>query len=149
MFKMRIDNVFFNIGFIIFLSACAVFDIRKKEIPISLILAGLTVALGINIWQIFEKTIFIADIGFSLLPGLFFLLISFCTKEKIGYGDGLILIVSGLAIGFYQCFLGLCISLICSSVFAIFLLILRKVEKNSGLAFVPFLTIGMGVSFFV
>ena len=149
MFKMRIDNVYIEVVFIIFLITCAVFDIRKKEIPITLILAGFVVSFGINIWQLFEKAVFITDIGFSLIPGLFFLLISYFTKEKIGYGDGLILIISGLVIGFYQCFLGLCISLICSSVFAIFLLVLHKVEKNSGLAFVPFLTLGMGVSFFV
>ena len=145
---MRIGEVFVKVVFIIFLSACAIFDIRKREIPISLIMLGLISSFGINMWKLFEKTIFAADIGISLLPGLFFLLISFCTKEKIGYGDGLILIISGLVLGFYQCFLGLCISLICSSVFAIFLLVLHRVEKNSGLAFVPFLAIGMGVSFF-
>ena len=149
MLKVQIENNFIMTVFIIFLSVCSVFDIKRKEIPAILISIGLISSFGINIWQLFEGTISVADVGTSLLPGLFFLLISFCTKEKIGYGDGLILIVSGLMLGSYRCFLGLCISLICSSALAVFLLMLHKVEKNSGLAFVPFLTIGMGVSIFV
>ncbi|MCH5256908.1 MAG: prepilin peptidase [Lachnospiraceae bacterium] len=138
-----------NIIFIIFLCTCTVFDIRKKEIPIHLILIGLISSFGVIMWQIFEGTVSVTGVGVSFLPGLFFLLISFFTKEKIGYGDGLILIISGLILGFYQCFLGLCISLICSSVFALLLLVLHKVKRDSKLAFVPFLTIGIGVSFFV
>ena len=149
MFKVRLGNIFLNIIFIIFLCTCTVFDIRKKEIPIHLILIGLISSFGVIIWQIFEGTVSVTGVGVSFLPGLFFLLISFFTKEKIGYGDGLILIISGLILGFYQCFLGLCISLICSSVFAMLLLVLHKVKRDSKLAFVPFLTIGIGVSFFV
>lgn len=149
MFKVRLGNIFLNIIFIIFLCTCTVFDIRKKEIPIHLILIGLISSFGVIIWQIFEGTVSVIGVGVSFLPGLFFLLISFITKEKIGYGDGLILIISGLILGFYQCFLGLCISLICSSVFALLLLVLHKVKRDSKLAFMPFLTIGIGVSFFV
>lgn len=149
MFKVRLGNIFLNIIFIIFLCTCTVFDIRKKEIPIHLILIGLISSFGVIMWQIFEGTVSVTGVGVSFLPGLFFLLISFFTKEKIGYGDGLILIISGLILGFYQCFLGLCISLICSSVFALLLLVLHKVKRDSKLAFVPFLTIGIGVSFFV
>lgn len=149
MFKMQVESRLVKVVFIIFLFICAVFDIKKKEIPIILIIIGIISSFGINIWQIFKGTISIAGVGASLLVGVFFLLISFCTKEKVGYGDGMILIVSGLVLGFDRCFLGLCISLILSSVFALLLLLLRKVEKTSGLAFVPFLTIGMGVSCFV
>ena len=149
MFKVQLENIFLNIIFMVFLCICTVFDIRKKEIPIYLILIGIISSFGVNIWQIFEGTISVTGLGISFLPGLFFIIISFFTKEKIGYGDGLILIVSGLVLGFYRCFLGLCISLICSSVFALFLLVFHKAKKDSELAFIPFLTIGMGVSFFV
>lgn len=149
MFKMQIVSKFIQIVFIIFLGTCAVFDIKKKEIPFVLIIIGVISSIGINIWQIYEGRLSVASVGISILPGLFFILISFCTKEKVGYGDGLILIVSGLVLGFYQCFLGLCISLLFSSVFAMLLLILHKAERNSTVAFVPFLTLGMGVSLFV
>lgn len=149
MFKVQLENIVPDIIFMVFLCICTVFDISKKEIPIYMILVGIISSLGVNIWQIFAGAISVTGVGVSFLPGLFFLLISFCTKEKIGYGDGLILIMSGLVLGFYRCFLGLCISLICSSVFALFLLVFHKAKKDSELAFIPFITIGMGVSFFV
>lgn len=146
---MQIGSSFNKVVLILFLGICAVFDIRKKEIPVILILIGIVFSFGINIWQIYDKNITIADAGASLIIGVFVICLSFCTRERIGYGDGLILIVSGLMLGFYQCFLGLCISLVFSSVCALFLLITHKAGKDSGLPFVPFLTVGMGVSFFV
>lgn len=149
MFKMQIGSSVIKILLILFLGACAVFDIRKKEVPINLILTGIVFSSGINIWQIYDRNITIADAGAALVVGVFMIGVSFCTRERIGYGDGLILIVSGLMIGFYQCFLGLCISLVFSSVCALFLLMTHKAGKDSGLPFVPFLTVGMGVSFFV
>lgn len=149
MFKVQIGGSVIKILLILFLGICAVFDIRKKEIPVILILIGIAFSFGINIWQIHNKNITIADAGAALVVGAFMICVSFCTRERIGYGDGLILIVSGLMLGFYQCFLGLCISLLLSSVCALFLLITHKAGKDSGLPFVPFLTVGMGVSFFV
>ena len=149
MFKVQVSGSVIKIVLMLFLGACAVFDIRKREIPIILILIGIVFSSGINLWQIYDKSITIADTGTALVVGVFMICVSFCTRERIGYGDGLILIVSGLMLGFYQCFLGLCISLVFSSVYALFLLLTHKASKDSGLPFVPFLTVGMGVSFFV
>ena len=149
MFEMQIGSSFMKGTVLFFLGICAVYDTRKKEIPIVLVVMEIFAALGVNLWQIGKGTLTIAAAGFSLLPGIFFLLISFCTREKVGYGDGLLLIMTGLCIGFAQCFLGLCIGLVLSSVFVLTLLVLHKAEKNSEIPFVPFLTIGMGVSFFI
>lgn len=142
MFKMQII-------FILFLGICAVFDIRKKEIPLILIILGGILATVMSVLRISGGEISVAGMGSSLLPGLFFLFVSFCTKEKVGYGDGLILLISGLILGFYQCFIGMCAGLLFSSFFALALLFMHKAGKDSGLPFVPFLTIGMGVSYFV
>ncbi len=146
---MRVGSSVIKILLILFLGICAIFDIRKKEIPLILILIGIVFSSGINIWQIYDKNITVADVGAALVVGVFMICVSFCTRERIGYGDGLILIVSGLMLGFYQCFLGLCISLVFSSVYALFLLLIHKADKDSGLPFIPFLTVGTGVSFFV
>lgn len=131
------------------LCICSVFDIRKKEIPLIILSAGFLTALGINIWHIWNGLESVSGMAVSVLPGAFFMLISFCTGEKIGYGDGLLLIVMGLLIGFGRCFLVVCVSLIFSSAFALILLVFCKAGRNSRLPLVPFLTIGMGVSFFV
>lgn len=144
---MQIESNFTKGIVLIFLSICTVFDIRKKEIPLILAGAGMTAAVGFTIWRIENGSIYTAQILLSLLPGLFFLLVSWCTKEKVGYGDGILLLITGLMVGFYLCFTGLCISLFLSAFFGVLLLFLHKARKNSRIPFVPFLTMGMGVCF--
>lgn len=149
MFKMQIDSILINITVLIILLICSVIDIRKKEVPLIILLTGSLAALGINIWQIFLGQVLLSNIAVSVLPGVFFLLVSFCTGEKVGYGDGVLIIFLGLSLGFGRCFLIICIGLIASSLFALVLLVFCKADKNSRLPLVPFLSIGVGVSFFV
>ncbi|MDE7283697.1 MAG: prepilin peptidase [Lachnospiraceae bacterium] len=146
---MQIDSILVKTLVCVLLFICSLFDIRKKELPLMILIAGFLAALGIEMWCIWKGLETVAGIAESLLPGIFFLLLSFCTREKVGYGDGLLLIILGLFLGFYRCFLVLCFGLIFSSVFALILLLFCKAGKNSRLPLVPFLTIGMGVSFFV
>ncbi len=146
---MQIDSILTETLVLILLCISSVFDIRKKELPLLILIAGFFAAFGIEMWCICRGLETVSGIAESLLPGVFFLLLSFFTREKVGYGDGLLLIVLGLFLGFYRCFLILCIGLIFSSVFALILLLFCKAGKNSRLPLVPFLTIGMGVSFFV
>ena len=148
MFEVQIGSKVMGGIVFVFLGICALFDIKKREIPLILVALGILAALGTDLWQIGRGTLSIADAGFALLPGVFFLMISFCTREKVGYGDGLLLIMTGLCTGLAQCFLGLCIGLILSSIVVLLLLVLRKAGKNSEIPFAPFLAIGMGVVFF-
>lgn len=147
MFKVQIESNFIKCAVLIFLSICTIFDIRKKEIPLIPAGAGMTAAVGLTIWRIGNGSIFAVQILLSLLPGLFFLLVSWCTKEKVGYGDGILLLIIGLTVGFNQCFTGLCISLFLSAFFGVLLLFFHKAQKNSRIPFVPFLAMGMGVCF--
>lgn len=146
---MQIDSIFTETLVLVLLCICSVFDIRKKELPLLLLIAGFLAALGIESWCIWKGLETVAGIAESLLPGVFLLFLSLCTREKVGYGDGLLLIILGLFLGFYRCFLILCVGLIFSSVFALILMLFCKAGKNSRLPLVPFLAIGMGVSFFV
>ena len=81
MFKMRIDiwlgnGVMEGIS-LIYMSVCAVFDIRHREIPLPLILCGIAAAFGINIWWIMGGTVTVLETGIALLPGVFLLFKSF------------------------------------------------------------------------
>lgn len=80
---------------LLYMSVCTVFDIRHREIPLMLIIFGTAAAFGVDLWQINGGVITMAEVGISLLPGVFFLLTSFITGEKVGYGDGLLLIAAG------------------------------------------------------
>ena len=142
---MQIENNLIKGAVLLFLSICTIFDIRKKEIPLILAGVGMMAAVGFTIWRIRNESIYAAEILLSLLPGLFFLFTGWCTKEKVGYGDGILLLITGVMVGFNQCLAGLCISLFLSAFFGGLLLFLHKAQKNSRIPFVPFLTIGMGV----
>ncbi|MCM1262051.1 MAG: prepilin peptidase [Butyrivibrio sp.] len=149
MLKMQIDGTFVNIAALIILFICAIIDIRKKEIPLIILLTVSLAVLGIDIWKIFLGHVLLLDMAVSVLPGIFFLLLGFCTGEKIGYGDGFLIIFLGLSFGFGRCLLSVFIGLLASSIFALFLLVFCKADRNSRLPLAPFLSIGMGVSFFV
>ncbi|MDE5866818.1 MAG: prepilin peptidase [Lachnospiraceae bacterium] len=141
---MQIENILMEVLVCGLLCICSIFDIRKKELPLLVLIIGFLAAFGTRMWHICKGLETVSGIAESLLPGVFFLLLGFCTREKVGYGDGLMLIILGLFLGFFRCFLILCVGLIFSSVFALILLIFRKVGRNSRLPLIPFLTIGMG-----
>ncbi len=127
---------------LIFIIICTIFDIRKKEIPVFLIgLFGCISILTIGI--IGEKTW--ADIACSLVPGSILLLLSLCTRESIGYGDGMVALVLGILMGYGECIAIIIIGLMGSAVCALILLACGKVKGKSRLPFLPFLAVGLGV----
>ena len=130
---------------LVFLCICTVFDIKKREMPISILWLGMVIAACFCLRQIAGGSLTVVQAGASLLPGTFFLLVSRLTGEQIGSGDGIMLVMIGLFIGSYRCVMLLCVALIASTVFASFLLVFRKAKKDSKIPFVPFLAIGMGV----
>ncbi len=85
---------------LIFIVICAVIDIRKKEIPvIVLALFGGCALFYAMIWG--ERAW--VEILYSLMPGFFLLLLGLCTRESIGYGDGLAVMPVGMLIGWKGC----------------------------------------------
>lgn len=149
MFKMQIGSGYMKVAAFILLCICSVSDIRRKEIPLAALLAGFMAALGINGFNLWKGWASVTEIAISLLPGIFFIIISFCTGEKVGYGDGLFIIILGMLLGFGRCIFVICVSLVFSSAFALILLVLHRAGRNSRLPLVPFFAIGMGVNFFV
>lgn len=128
----------------LFVGVCALWDGIKKEIPLVVVWIGMLTAIMLHWTDAAGKGIWIT-LGASLLPGIMFWMISFVTKEKVGYGDGWVLIMIGLFAGFTRCFLILLIGLIAESVILLILLIFRKVNKDGEVPFVPFLLLGLGV----
>lgn len=73
-----------------------------------------------------------------MLPGALLLLLAFVTK-KAGYGDGIVLCCLGMVLGGEKSLMLLGISLFLTSLFALVLLVMHRVRRNSCLPFVPFL----------
>lgn len=128
----------------LFLVVCAVFDGLRRQIPLAVVWLGMVLAACLQIGGCMGETnIFSAAL--SLTPGMVFFLLSFLTGEKVGYGDGWVLLMIGLFIGIYRCFLILLLGLVAESAVALVLLAFKKIQRDREIPFSPFLLLGMGV----
>lgn len=131
-----------------FLAVCALFDCRKKQVPLIVIITGILLAFFCRLTGVLE------NIGWermflAVLPGALFLLLAFLTREKVGYGDGWMLIMTGMFAGDRRGVLILLLSLLMESAAVIVLLALRKIKREEEIPFAPFLLLGMGVVLWV
>lgn len=130
----------------LWLLLCSIQDIKKKKINVYLILAGLLMPLIGIIWN-GEFNYLHSLEGMSL--GLILLCISFITKGQIGVGDGMIVCITGLCLGFSGNAMLLVISLFGSAIVSIILLAFKIVGRKKTIPFVPFILFGyMGVLLF-
>lgn len=129
---------------IVVLGVCAWTDMKKKYVGkrilfvTAILLGGMTFLSGQNI-SVMQS--------FRLLPGALLLILSFLSREKIGYGDGICVALSGLAlpgnifaqslIYSFALILLLCLGLIFS----------KKATLETTLPYIPFLFAGtcMGI----
>lgn len=129
----------------LFLAVCAVFDGFSRRVPLVVVWLGMLTAAGLRIGGAMGEA-GLMSAALSLLPGVGFFLLGFLTKEKVGYGDGWALLMIGLFMGIYRCFLILLAGLMVESAVVIVLLAIGKVKRDREIPFLPFLLLGMGVA---
>lgn len=126
------------------LAVCAVTDGMRKEIPLALIWLGIVLAVICHIrGSMGEETWF--DVVLSVFPGAVFWGISRITGEKVGYGDGWMLVMIGLFTDLRRCFMILLVGLMLESTVVLILLAVRRIATDKEMPFAPFLLLGMGV----
>lgn len=121
------------------LFACGIQDIYKKKIALWIVAVG---AVFIGICIPFSETFSLWDRIGGMAVGVVVVLISIATAGKIGLGDGLILCVTGLGLGFWGNMELFAVSLFAAAVISIILLILRIADRKKSIPFVPFLMAG-------
>ena len=120
---------------IVFLIPCAITDLKSKTIPI-----WWTVVFGISamIYQIFWKKQKLEAILFSMIIGVTLLVAAKISNQRIGYGDGIIFLILGLWIGFWDGISLLFFSLILSSIISVYLILVRRKGSDYRIPFIPF-----------
>ena len=123
---------------LVFLGLNALRDLKKKEISLlSVIVFGIA---GL-IWGIADHSLGIKN----LIPeatGVLFLLLSIFTGGKIGMGDVWILLAAGILISPGEYTVMLLLGLLMASLWAGYLLVVRKKKRNAEIPFLPFLFLG-------
>ena len=131
-----------HICLIIILGVICVFDIIRKKIPVYMLIvlaaAGIISNFTVGEFDIEKRII-------AMLPGIILLIVSMITKQQIGYGDGLIILIMGLYIDIDDILSIVLSSFLLSSIAAIILMTVFKKKKNFEMAFSPFLLIGYGL----
>lgn len=124
---------------LLLLALLAAEDIREKKISAGIIMVF---ALGAVLYQMVLGCFFWREAVISLLPGCMLILVSFLTKESIGYGDGALVMTLGLWTGGRFALGVMLIGIMLSGVYGLCCLLKRRRDP---IPFVPFLLLGMEV----
>ena len=129
-----------KVVFLLLMLLMSITDILTKRIPTSVLLGCLVLGIFGNAdnAQMGEWGM----IGASLLPGVFFLLLSRLFQNAIGIGDGLVLLGIGSFLGLGGVMFTLSIALLAASFYAGALLVFFKKRRKDKIPFLPFLTLG-------
>lgn len=124
--KIMIISIFLGVG--------TIYDIRYKQIPdIWFILFGSLAAVGLvsdmcnHQWNSLLGSI----------PGLFFLLLSKASREQLGYGDSLALVIIGAMGSPGDIIYIIMFSFILAAVISGIIFLFKRVNKNYSIPFFP------------
>ena len=133
--------MFGTIGVFAVLIGSSIYDVRQKTIPWWILGAG-------SMWAVINSVFLVGQTGVlpalqavvvGILPGAALLLLGFLTEKKVGYGDGLLLVIIGILEGGKAVLFTFCIGLFLQSVLAVVLVIIKKADKQTKIPFAPFL----------
>ena len=126
-------------------------DIRGKTISRGFIKVGIVIGIIHLGWEMYLHTFSGSEWMWSLVPGITFLLIAKLSGEKIGYGDGIVFLILGSCMKPVDVWCLWQISLLLDTIYSLFMLIIKKLNLHSKVAFLPFVwiahTLLMGCKF--
>lgn len=121
-----------------------IIDLRNKKISHSFILvlailcfAGIPFQEGYGLLE--------AAGGFGI--GLCAIGLSMVSREQIGRGDGIVIALIGVLLGFHRCLIIVCLASFIMALVSIVVLMLKKGNRHTRLAFIPALFAGYLVYF--
>lgn len=126
----------------VFLAISSITDIREKVIYLRVLIPF--ALIGILIAASSGREAVISGAA-GVIIGLLMLLLSFATKGAVGEGDGLVLMTTGIYLGFLGNLRLLCSGLFLSALFSLGAIVIRGWKRDRELPFMPFLLAGFFV----
>ncbi len=120
---------------LIFLAAAAYKDYKTEKISMILIMTGAVISIAA---AVINKDN-IMQILYGILTGNAILLIGYASREAVGYGDGLIFIITGIFLGWMNNIVLIAGSLLLAAVCSMILMALRIKKRTDRIAFAPFI----------
>lgn len=128
-----------------YLLAMAVMDWRVKTIPV---IPGVVCMVVIVLLQILSGRAWGEWLP-GIAIGVFLYVVNRASRGKIGAGDALVYVVTGLALGFVKNLELLMVSLLFAAAAALVLIVMRHAGRNDTIPFIPFTAAAFGVVVFL
>ena len=123
------------IGLLGLLGVCGFEDIKIKRIR--LVVVNAFAILGIVFHLIYERISWVDMLGGAAV-GVVLLIVGYVSKERIGYGDGLLFMATGIYLGFWNNLVLLWLSTTLAGIYGLILMLLKKKKKEDEIPLVPF-----------
>lgn len=124
---------------IVFGALCTVTDCARQKIEGWLLIAGAAAGLGIMAWRIWQGELAWYELFLAVLPGALLWLGGKGSRGKLGAGDGDMVIVLGLFLGWELCLAVLCLACLLAAAAAGLGLAAGRLTGSSRIPFAPFL----------
>lgn len=122
----------------LYLGVLGIWDYKKRSVPMVLLIVGGILMFGIGILRWVGGELSYIEIIMGILPGIFTLFIAWIT-DKVGYGDGIVLVQMGICMGYRRGMILFCASMMLLFLCCLVLLCIKKVGKNTRIPYFPFL----------
>ncbi len=133
-------------GLAVFYGLTAIDDVRTKSIRVSEVI--IFAVIGVLIDVILKPYSWVSIAG-GVAVGAVLYIISILTKEKIGKGDAMIVMISGLYLGFMNTVIVLWLASLLAAIFGVIMVRLRGHQIDVEIPFVPFLLVAYATVFLV
>lgn len=130
------------IELVILLGIISIIDIATKKIPVVVLL--FMTAVGVVCTVTGGKTI--ESVAVAIVPGMVFLIIAYVTKQQIGYGDAVVIIIMGLFVTVDIICSALVMGLSIAGGISVVMIAFSKSNLKRQIAFTPFLLLGYGLT---
>lgn len=88
------------------------------------------------------RTASLTEMLAGVLPGVFCFLVSWVSRQSLGYGDSLVILICGVSLGFWLCIWITFTAFFWSGVWGAAVYRMRKMSPREEIPFIPFLLLG-------
>lgn len=114
-------------------------DIKNKKISNYYLWMGGITGLFFRITECWKGTSEVAEWLIAFIPGVVVLMLAKITKEKIGIGDGWVVIILGNFMTAFEISLLLQVAILLAAIYSLILLFGKRVSGSYSIPFLPFL----------
>lgn len=127
----------------IFLMLCTISDLRSRTVNIIICIGNTVAAILVHIFCGSED---IVGLMFGVTIGCSFIALALLTREKIGIGDGFVILTVGTINANLLFVTSIIWSFLLSFVVSVVIIIIKKYDLKEEIPFVPYLLIGYTVA---